>query len=287
MGAKEVWVPISSTNTRRFASMRPSSSRHRLLKNSSRSRAPLVLFFGSCADDPPLGRPSPRSLRPRTRHKGTRPSANGWPKGALGGPLRAASSPSRRASVSCLGPSSAPRCRAPREACSSVLRWRDRPRSGGRSRPWGHAFLHRLDDLLCEVKRTCTHASLIAGAPSSQSAVRGAVGAGVLAFPSPAVLGGAPAVAATSFARVPPFTVALPIPVKARLVGANTYHIAQRQTRQTLHPWLGKTTVWGYDDGRHGPLYPGPTIEVRRGTPTTVRYEDRLPRNHLLPVDTS
>jgi hypothetical protein len=37
-------VPISSTNTKRSASMRPSSSRHKLLKNSSRSLAPLVLF---------------------------------------------------------------------------------------------------------------------------------------------------------------------------------------------------------------------------------------------------
>src|SRR5215208_1564729 len=101
-----------------------------------------------------------------------------------------------------------------------------------------------------------------------QFLLRGAVGAGMLAFPSAAVLGEAPAVAAPSFARVPRFTVALPIPVKARPVGANTYHITQRQTQQTLHPRLGKTAVWGYDDGRHGPLYPGPTIEVWRGIPT-------------------
>jgi spore coat protein A, manganese oxidase len=120
-----------------------------------------------------------------------------------------------------------------------------------------------------------------------QFLLRGAVGAGMLAFPGAAMLGEAPAVAAPSFARVPRFTVALPIPVKARPVGANTYHITQRQTQQTLHPRLGKTTVWGYDDGRHGPLYPGPTIEVWRGIPTTVRYENRLPRDHLLPVDTS
>jgi len=120
-----------------------------------------------------------------------------------------------------------------------------------------------------------------------QFLLRGAVGAGMLAFPSAAVLGEAPAVAAPSFARVPRFTVALPIPVKARPVGANTYHITQRQTQQTLHPRLGKTTVWGYDDGRHGPLYPGPTIEAWRGIPTTVRYENRLPRDHLLPVDKS
>jgi hypothetical protein len=37
-------VPISSTNTNREGSMRQTSIRHRLLKNSSLSLAPLVLF---------------------------------------------------------------------------------------------------------------------------------------------------------------------------------------------------------------------------------------------------
>ena len=116
--------------------------------------------------------------------------------------------------------------------------------------------------------------------------MRGAVGAGgTLALPG-VLLRAAPVVAAP-VAKVPHFTVALPIPVKATPVGPNTYHITQRQTQQTLHPRLGKTKVWGYDDGTHGPLYPGPTIEVRRGTPTTVRYTNQLPKTHLLPVDTS
>ena len=114
----------------------------------------------------------------------------------------------------------------------------------------------------------------------------GAVGAGMLAFPN-ALLRPLTAVAAPSFAKVPRFTVPLPIPAKATAVAPNTYHITQRQTQQTLHPKLGPTTVWGYDDGTLGPLYPGPTIEVQRGTPTSVRYENRLPTSHLLPVDTS
>src|SRR5215212_8104980 len=117
--------------------------------------------------------------------------------------------------------------------------------------------------------------------------VRGAVGAGgTIALPG-VLLRAAPGLAEPKFAKVPHFTVALPIPVKATPVGPNTYHITQRQTQQTLHPRLGKTTVWGFDDGRHGPLYPGPTIEAWRGIPTTVRYENRLPRDHLLPVDKS
>jgi hypothetical protein len=83
-----------------------------------------------------------------------------------------------------------------------------------------------------------------------QSLLRGAIGAGMLAFPGAAVLGKAPAVADPSFAKVPRFTVALPIPVKARPVGPNTYHITQRQTQQTLpRGWVrrrsGATTTVG------------------------------------------
>src|SRR5215203_1387875 len=115
---------------------------------------------------------------------------------------------------------------------------------------------------------------------------RGAVGAGMLAFPDALLRAGA-AVAAPPFAKVPHFTVPLPIPAKATAVGPSTYHITQRQTQQVLHPKLGQTTVWGYDDGTQGPLYPGPTIEVRKGTPTTVMYENQLPAAHLLPLDTS
>jgi spore coat protein A len=120
-----------------------------------------------------------------------------------------------------------------------------------------------------------------------QFLTRGAVGAGgMLALPG-VLLRAAPAVAAPSFAKVPRFTVPLPIPAKATPVAPNTYNITQRQTQHMLHPRLGKTTVWGYDDGTLGPLYPGPTIEVKKGIPTTVSYENQLPRKHLLPVDTS
>src|SRR5215204_1095411 len=123
-----------------------------------------------------------------------------------------------------------------------------------------------------------------------QFLMRGAVGAGgMLALPG-ALLPAAPGVAQAEvrrFARVPRFRVPLPIPAKATEVTPNTYHITQRETEQALHPRLGQTTVWGYDDGTLGPLYPGPTIEVRRGTATTVRYENRLPTWHLLPLDTS
>jgi hypothetical protein len=55
---REVWVPISSTNTNCPGSRQPTSMRQSALKNSSLSAAPLDLFFGSCAGVLPLGRAS-------------------------------------------------------------------------------------------------------------------------------------------------------------------------------------------------------------------------------------
>jgi spore coat protein A, manganese oxidase len=119
-----------------------------------------------------------------------------------------------------------------------------------------------------------------------QFVIRGAAGAGALALPN-GLLRAATAWGAPVLSKVPRFTVPLPRPAKASPVAPNTYHVTLRETQQTLHPRLGQTTVWGYDDGTLGPLYPGPTIEVQRGTPTTVMYENQLPTAHLLPVDTS
>ena len=119
-----------------------------------------------------------------------------------------------------------------------------------------------------------------------QFLARGAVGAGVLSAPA-ALRFAAPAVAVPAFARLPHFTVPLPIPATATPVATDTYHLTLRQTQQMLHPRLGQTTVWGYDDGTLGPLYPGPTIEVQSGTETTVRFTNALPATHFLPVDTS
>src|ERR671910_3549814 len=118
-----------------------------------------------------------------------------------------------------------------------------------------------------------------------QLLARGAVGAGMLAMPG-TVARAVPAATAPRFTKLPRFTVPLPIPATATPASANTYHITQRQTQQTLHPRLDQTTVWGYDDGTLGPLYPGPTIEVQKGTPTTVMFENQLPTSHLLPLDT-
>jgi spore coat protein A len=92
------------------------------------------------------------------------------------------------------------------------------------------------------------------------------------------------------------FVDPLPLPAVATPVtedgGLRHYQIAVRQTQQKLHRDLPPTTVWGLDDGRTGPVYPGPTIEAQRGTPIAVTWMNdlrdangALRTTHYLPVD--
>jgi spore coat protein A, manganese oxidase len=77
--------------------------------------------------------------------------------------------------------------------------------------------------------------------------------------------------------------VALPVPPKA-VAQAGVYKISAEQFTQALHPKLPAVTVWGYNDGTTR-LYPGPTIEVQKSQSTTVEFINKLPQEHLLPVD--
>ena len=91
---------------------------------------------------------------------------------------------------------------------------------------------------------------------------------------------------------------ALPIPPLATPTvgspgGEATYDIAIRETQQSFHSDLPPTTVWGYDDGTAGPLYPGPTLLASSGQPITVNWLNdlreggtgNLRTDHFLPVD--
>lgn len=64
--------------------------------------------------------------------------------------------------------------------------------------------------------------------------------------------------------------------------GFTFYKIKMKQIKQKLHTDLPETTLWGYEG-----LYPGPTIEVKVGEKVKVLWENNLPKNHLLPVDTT
>jgi spore coat protein A len=98
--------------------------------------------------------------------------------------------------------------------------------------------------------------------------------------------------------QLTPFVDALPIPVPAvptsgQPGAAASYTLAIRETQQRLHRDLPLTTVWGYDDGVHGPLYPGPTIEAGTGAPITLTWlndlrvggNGPLRTSHVLAVD--
>jgi spore coat protein A len=64
--------------------------------------------------------------------------------------------------------------------------------------------------------------------------------------------------------------------------GQPHYEMELREVEQELHRDLPPTTVWGYDG-----QYPGPTIEAQQGEPIYVRWQNKLPDDHLLPVDTT
>ena len=73
-----------------------------------------------------------------------------------------------------------------------------------------------------------------------------------------------------------PYRVPLPIPPVARPVGvdatgAELYRITQRVAQAELLPGL-RTPILGYDG-----IFPGPTIETRRGRSIVVRHRNELP----------
>ena len=76
-----------------------------------------------------------------------------------------------------------------------------------------------------------------------------------------------------------PFVDELPIPDV--LIGDNL-SLTIAQTTQEFHRDLPASQVWGYN-GRDGG-YLGPTIEVVKGTPTTVSYVNGLSGDHLFPI---
>jgi spore coat protein A len=55
-----------------------------------------------------------------------------------------------------------------------------------------------------------------------------------------------------------------------------------RPVRQKVHRDLPPTTVWGYNG-----VWPGPTIEARCSEPLRILWTNKLPRQHLLPIDTT
>ena len=109
------------------------------------------------------------------------------------------------------------------------------------------------------------------GLVSGSAAVAGLVGCGI---DLRALIGngsGQTAELLRSAAPLPePFRAPLPVPPVRRPVGG-LVEITQRVAEVEILPGT-RTTVLGYDG-----IFPGPTIETRRGEPVRVRHRNELP----------
>jgi len=87
---------------------------------------------------------------------------------------------------------------------------------------------------------------------------------------------------------IPKFVDPMPIPDVAKPIyqgdstngGALFYHIVMSETKHRFHRDFPLTTVWGYNG-----TYPGPIIEVPKDVPVKIKWDNKLPTKHLLPVD--
>ncbi len=69
---------------------------------------------------------------------------------------------------------------------------------------------------------------------------------------------------------------------KGILCGVPYYEIEMQEFKKKLHRDLPETTVWGFEGD-----YPGPAIEVKTNEWIKVKWMNNLPKEHLLPVDTT
>ena len=71
----------------------------------------------------------------------------------------------------------------------------------------------------------------------------------------------------------------LPVPPVIRASG-QMLEIPMREFRHKAHRDLPPTSMWGYSG-----MWPGPTLEVRRGQSLSVKWVNQLPIKHFLPID--
>jgi spore coat protein A, manganese oxidase len=90
--------------------------------------------------------------------------------------------------------------------------------------------------------------------------------------------------AARTPATVDRFIDPLPIPNTLRPVdthkGADIYRVRMMELQHRFHSQLAPSRLWGYER-----QYPGPTFEALRGRPIEVRWENRLPMQHIFGID--
>jgi spore coat protein A len=86
--------------------------------------------------------------------------------------------------------------------------------------------------------------------------------------------------------------VAMPDAAAAPVTGALHYSLNIGQFQDLLHPNLGLTTLWGYSpalglaEGAYPTRHLGGIIVAQKGVPIQLTFTNKLPANHILPVDT-
>ena len=84
--------------------------------------------------------------------------------------------------------------------------------------------------------------------------------------------------------NIPKFVDPLPRPRVAEPIMTRDneflYRIVMREGKHRFHRNFPLTTIWGYNG-----IYPGPTIEAPKDMTVKVKWENKLPMQHMLPVD--
>lgn len=86
----------------------------------------------------------------------------------------------------------------------------------------------------------------------------------------------------------PKFKQTLPIPAEINAKQGGTFNINMKEKTQ----WLGLdkngqklyTKIWGYGQGNNI-TFPGPTIRAKKDVPVKIKWKNKLPYQHILPVD--
>jgi len=100
-------------------------------------------------------------------------------------------------------------------------------------------------------------------------------GANPQVIPAPPAHPAPPPVALASYVT----PLAIPQVIRPR-PGEVPVQIHMRPFNHRAHRDLPPTAMWGYNG-----MWPGPTIEVRKGQPISVKWMNQLPTKHFLPLD--
>src|SRR5437763_8942169 len=134
-------------------------------------------------------------------------------------------------------------------------------------------------------RRFLTAAGAAAGLVLMPSGYRGASGAGRLrSLPHP--LYREPIADPTSIPRfVQPLAVPDELGMRIDATAGGIVSLSMAETTQDVLGLGMPTAVFGYGPAGRPVSWPGPTIVARRDHPLEVRWLNRLPTHHLLPVD--